>query len=350
MSEISLWSFYQISGGSAVKTAREQTWAFLCSRLYLVAVMRGGGGGGGEEEEEEEERFGFITSPKHRLCCCCCQTAASSWSAPSTAQYHSALFSSSGTSSLALSLALSRSLSLALSRSLSLALSLCSPPTERQIAPNCGGSSTSCRFAYQPLNHLWVCELSNVCVYIYEWTGAWRGNRTPVSEWRRRPVQAPVAAGWKLPADIHTVAARLIARLSSLKGKAAVRFMLPLPAFVAEQGLISKCCFSLSCFCLIGTSGLVLYFSVLVSEVAECIDPCLQLHTYSPFKLCIKWICSSSEIDAELSAPFTAASQRFLWDLVSSVLVSYCSMTFHGNPLCLFWAIRQSDKQTNKLE
>ncbi len=77
-----------------------------------------------------------------------------------------------------------------------------------------------------------------VCGFIFmcgpEKTACWLVKEGPVDS------PAPAGVGLKLPADIHTVAAGLIACLSSLKGKAAAHFILLLSAFVAEQSRVSS--------------------------------------------------------------------------------------------------------------
>lgn len=86
------------------------------------------------------------------------------------------------------------------------------------------------------------------------------------------------ATGLKLPADIRTVAAGLIACLSSLKGNAAVHFRLLPSAFMTEQsGVGSKK--NKNASALFEHLGLFYIFALLVSDLAECIDPCMLFHT-----------------------------------------------------------------------
>lgn len=161
----------------------------------------------------------------------CCQTAGFSWSAPSATQYLTALFSSCDTPLPCGFLPLNQR----------------RKKRFTQIFKHCARSFkpghlfvfsiTTCEACR---GVVWVCRLIHVCLYLC----VDRSLKEKTACWfvKKAPADSP---GPPVPADIHTVAAGLIAGLSSLKGKAAVHFIQLLSAFVAEQnGLISKCWFS----------------------------------------------------------------------------------------------------------
>lgn len=123
---------------------------------------------------------------------------------------------------------------------------------------------------------MWVCRLVNVCLYscVEGKTACWFVKEGPADS------PDPAGVGLKPPADVHAVAVGLIACPSSLKGKAAVRFVQPLSAFTAEQS--SDYSQNAALFPAAALfEGLFCCFSPLVSDLVDCIDPRLLLHTSS---------------------------------------------------------------------
>lgn len=119
-------------------------------------------------------------------------------------------------------------------------------------------------FACLWTNCMWV------SLYINAWTGPWRENRMLVSSGKTGRQSGPSGC-WAEAACWHPRCSSRANCLSALlKGKAAV--LLPSALRMFDFNLRMLVFFQW--FSFISKSGLVLCFSLLVSDSAECIDPC----------------------------------------------------------------------------